>query len=535
MSYAFKLIACLMLAGLCPSIASAQHDYPTTEYQGFGHQGCRPDCECGCRDNDWPTSPPVTPDPGPCVSDHRSMSPDKWSAPSTPVEIRQSSKTPSIPDLRSKSPFQPAGYARNQKSVLTPDNGSFVGSADTNFDPTRYPLSGQSNSPVASDNPVSSDPVVAGPFNSADTWYGSVDKHESPAARSRDNGLALPSSKYSTQLPAPNYSVPSTNYRPDLGQRDSLPTIRNHGTYDSGKKYDFEDKKKQYPPMREILATGRYFGSVGALFLKPAFQGNTAITTLSPGSGESIPFDFDYEGAPQFRFGFESKYGPGLEVNYWQYDESSNPASFTSDGITTGTTSTWMVGPSRWSRLEATLAGETIDATHTIDVESIGVSLFKEVQLPISRINGTFGLQYLSIEQSMNATLSNGGGVIETLDSSSNIRAYGPRFSLEYYRPVGHTKLEFITSVGGSLMFGHRDQFVTNSSTGDFSVVGADEFVSLLEFMAGVQYKKMTAENRAVFARLGMIFQAMPGGGTAVNAQDDFGLHGYTFSVGYNR
>lgn len=325
------------------------------------------------------------------------------------------------------------------------------------------------------------------------------------------------------------------NYRPDLGHRSINATTRNSGVWDNGEKFDFEDKKKEYPPLSEIMATGRYFGSASTLYLQPAFQTNTAITTLSPTFGQSFAFDFDYEAAPQFRFGFESKYGPGFEINYWQYDEASTPISFVSNGTVSGETSTWMLGPSRWSRLVAANAGDVLDASHTLDIEAINLMLFKEIKFPISRLNGSFGLQYVSIAQTLDATVTNGGSIVGQLTSNTDMRAYGPRFMFEYYRPLGHTKLELITRFGGSVMFGERDQFVQNTTSNDFSRVGADEFLTTSEFYVGGQYKKMTAENRGYFVRAGYQYQSWLGGGTAVDAHEDFGLRGFVFGVGFNR
>ena len=321
----------------------------------------------------------------------------------------------------------------------------------------------------------------------------------------------------------------------DVGFRSPAPTVRHHGSFDSGKKYDFEDKKKEYPPLSEIFATGRYFGSARLLFLRPSFQNNTAISTLGSGFAESTPYDFDYEAAPNFRFGFESKFGPGIEFNYWQFDETSNDASFVSDGVITGSTSGFVIGPNQFSGLTAANAGETLVTNHSIDVEVLGVSFFKEVKLPIARINGMFGLQYTSIAQSQNAILTNGGTEIGSLTSRSDMRAYGPKFGFEYYRPVGHTKLEFITTLGVGILFGQRDQFIGNTVSNDFSRVGADELITTFDLGTGVQYKKLIAENRAFFVRAGFLYQSWLGGGSAIDAQDDFGVRGISFSVGYNR
>ena len=179
---------------------------------------------------------------------------------------------------------------------------------------------------------------------------------------------------------------------------------------------------------------------------------------------------------------------------------------------------------------------ERSGADHVLDVETLGATFFKEVKLPISRVNGKFGFQYVSITQDMQAILTDAGAnPTGSLRARSDMRAYGPQLKLEYFRPVGHTKMEFLTSFGTSVLFGKRDQFVANSANGNLSRIGADEFLTIFDFFAGAQYRKMTAENRCWFARGGFTTQSWLNGGTAILPQDDFGLRGLTFSVGVNR
>ena len=329
-------------------------------------------------------------------------------------------------------------------------------------------------------------------------------------------------------------------FRPDLGHRDPSPTFRGRD-HDSGLKMDFEDKKKQFPGLGETLATGRYFGSVGVEYLEAAFQNNSAITQFNStpdrasfASAES--FDFDFETAPRVRFGFESKLGPGVEFDYFQYDQNSDVVSFTSNGLNSGQLSSGLFGPSSLTTLEAVNAGETLAATAGIDLETFSVSFFKEIKFPISRLNGMFGFQYASIFQTLEGQLTDAGGnVIGSLRSTSDLRAYGPKFRLEYYRPIGHTKLEFITKVGGGVLFGNRDQIISNTGLPAVNRFSSNELAVTGDFYGGVQYKQNTAENRGYYIRLGTTHQTWIGGGTAVNAQENFGLRGFVFEVGINR
>ena len=329
------ITVCTVLLAI-QTVAAQQTQYPATQYNSFSG------CKCN---NDFATSPPSQPDAPACVNpeQYRAMSPDSWDG---AIAGRKDNSndwpTPAKPIAESKdsspaqesSPFQSASFGkpRNQQSLADSPN---IPKSILAPNSTRYPL--QQDSEADDQSSIIRMPAVDVPpapivgNNHPDASWGST----------------------------PNDIEDPSAFEPNTAYRTDTPVIRNWGSPDNGEKFDFEEKKKEYPQMKEILATGRYFGSATLLYLKPAFQGNTAITEAI--SGISTPFDFDFEAAPQFQVGFESKYGPGVELNYWQYDESSNPAVFTSDGVESGTTSIWMLGPYRWSRLTASNAGDTLE------------------------------------------------------------------------------------------------------------------------------------------------------------------------------
>jgi hypothetical protein len=335
-------------------------------------------------------------------------------------------------------------------------------------------------------------------------------------------------------MPHLGSAAKAPDYRPDLGHRSPRATQRESHLNDYGQKFDFETKHGEYPGLGEILATGRYFGSATLLYLRPAFQANTSI--FQNRSGITDTFDFSYKLADQFQLGFESKFGPGIELDYWGYHDFSRAAQFTSDGIESGTTSAWMRGAHQWSRLTAANVGESLVARHRMEVDVIGVSFFKEVKLPKARINGKFGFETAHIVHELTAELRDSGGTqTDNLRARSDVRAFGPQFRLEYFRPVGHTKIEFTTCVGGSMLFGKQTQVIENSAGPDQSRLRADEFVMTFDYFAGVQYRKMWGENRCYFARAGMVYQVWSHGGTAVQPQDDFGFRGFSLTAGINR
>ena len=332
---------------------------------------------------------------------------------------------------------------------------------------------------------------------------------------------------------------PNAQFRPDLGQRAPYPTVRNPGTYDSGHtEYDFENKKREFPPFSEILATGRWFGSIEAQFLKPRFNGNSGITILDQSSGsnftDSQVFDFDFEFLPSLRAGFESKYGPGFEFDYRILTSTSDVQSFTSAAGTSASLRAALPDVSLSSVIATTAPGQTLSGTQRLGFESFGLSVFKEVQLPVTRINGMFGFQAIDIDHAVDAAVADGAGaVLQNLGSRSDMRAFGPRLRIEYFRPVGHTKLEFLSQFGGSLLFGKRDQFVFGEDS--FQRIDVDEIVTTFRFLTALQIKQRIGENRSVFGRVGYLNETFNSGGSGFLAQDDFGLRGFTILVGINR
>lgn len=332
----------------------------------------------------------------------------------------------------------------------------------------------------------------------------------------------------------PNFGTPT--YRPNVAHRSGLPTIRNQTVFDQGELFDHENKKKEFPPFSEIIAQGRFFGSLELAFLRPHFLGNTGISLDGPTFSESIPFEFDNETAPHARFGFESKYGPGFELNYFTLNANSNAISQAFDGVSSVTTIASVTGPNRFTQLSADAIGETLNANHSFEIETFGFNVFKDIEFKVSRIGGRFGLTYANIAQSLEASVTDGGGnILDSLDNTTDFRGFGPQLGIDYYRPVGHTPLEFVTSFSGLGLFGRRDQFVNNTAGIVERRFGADEFIAMLDLTSGIQYKKTVAENRAWFARLAFVHQTWLGGGTAVDPTGDFGMKGVTFAVGYNR
>ena len=231
--------------------------------------------------------------------------------------------------------------------------------------------------------------------------------------------------------------------KPNTGFRPGEPTVRHPGSFDMGQRFDHDQKKEEFPPLSEIIATGKYFGTADLAYLKPHFQGNTAIVAQNAGDGRAVPFEFDFGSSPRFRLGFESKIGPGIMLDYSQFDHSSETETIFTDGITTASTSVFTLGPSDVSQLNALNAGESISSRHDFELHQFGVSFFKDLNFRVSRLAGNFGIQYVSINQQLTSVLSDATGAeIGELISNSDMRAFGPQVGFE---SVSYTHLTLPT------------------------------------------------------------------------------------------
>ena len=326
---------------------------------------------------------------------------------------------------------------------------------------------------------------------------------------------------------------PQPKYNQHLGHRYEFPLTRGE-LESSATKFTFEEDG-DFPPASEILSQSIFWSELDFMFLQPAFQGNTAITVSGP-SGISQPFNFDLEPGFRVSAGFESEYGPGFAADYFQFDNNSDVTGFTSDGVLTGASRVYQLGPNVWTELIADDLGESLDTFHSLEVHSTGVYAFKAIKFKRAYVNGRFGVQVVSVEQIMRATLTDSVGTeLGQLNHRSNIEAFGPRFGIDYVRKIGHTPAQLITSATTSLLFGDRDQFVENTYLGNSSQVGADEFLSVFDIFFGVQGKRIRGEKRNTTFRVGFVNQTWFGGGTGIDPSGDFGFQGLSFMFGLNR
>ncbi len=157
---------------------------------------------------------------------------------------------------------------------------------------------------------------------------------------------------------------------------------------------------------------------------------------MGPTAQAGRPIDFGYRSAPRFRFGFESKLGPGFEIDYFQFDHQSKLTSFTTGVSDVGEASTWMVGPSEWSRMQSTGPGQTFLGRHDLEVHSLCLSFFKDYKLPRARVNGMLGARYVSVAQHGDVRLLERAGMMSNGSSTrtDDLRGVGPVRSMKARR-----------------------------------------------------------------------------------------------------
>ena len=111
----------------------------------------------------------------------------------------------------------------------------------------------------------------------------------------------------------------------------------------------------------------------------------------------------------------------------------------------------------------------------------------------------------------------------------------GPTFGFDYFRPIGHTKIEFLATGDVGLIFGHRDKVVKDTSGFVFQNIGDDEFLTNLNLFMGAQYVISRGGNRSFYLRTGLDYQAWLGMNHTTASNSNLGLRGFSLTFGYNR
>jgi hypothetical protein len=303
------------------------------------------------------------------------------------------------------------------------------------------------------------------------------------------------------------------------------------------------------PTFEEILRTGRFFSSANVSFLKPVLQGDVAFDISGSAGQFHDNFEYDYNSASQFSLGFESLAGPGINVSYWEFDGASETASWTNPDVNHNLQTIDFGGLLGGRGISTRGFDDTVTVTDALDIQRIEASFYKDIKFKVSRMSGRFGFQWIEINRQTNALYAETffeGGETHTWAGADQFQGAGPTFGFDYFRPIGHTKIEFLASGDCGLSFGHRDKVVKVVVNADFDngfetpdIVfqngGDDEFLTNLNLFMGVQYVISRGGNRCFYLRSGLDYQAWLGADNTTASNSDFGLRGFSVTLGYNR
>jgi hypothetical protein len=185
--------------------------------------------------------------------------------------------------------------------------------------------------------------------------------------------------------------------------------------------------------------------------------------------------------------------------------------------------------------LSTSAAGDRLTSRQQLKLDSIEILFFKDQQNPVSRVRGNIGIRYVSLKHFLFADLIEPGGSVTSLRNVNDMEALGPKLGIEYFRPIGHTKLELQSGLSGSMLVGRRDQTVTQVGNRQFEQLGKIEPLSIFEIYLGVQWNFKLSRCRTAFVRTALESQYWTGGDSAVETASDFGFYGLTAGFGLTR
>lgn len=491
----------------------------------------------------------------------QAMSPDRWSLPplgSRPTVVNQpeESKSRTAPKLTNKFKVpakfrdaelkapssKPAASYWSQAGIDIPLKPEGRGSAERNPLPnSEYPL------PVSKVQKTL-EPIkslsLAMPFVGSPNRVNELNRvNEVDLEQGRQEQVQVFDSQHSVS--SGSGSRLSGSFPLDLGFRRSEITKRPSVDFSPPAAYpaaECDGGKSNSPGLEEIIRTGRFLSSANVSFLKPVLQGDVAFNTSGSAGQIHENFEYDYNSASQFSLGFESQAGPGINVSYWEFDGASETASWTNPDVNNNLQTIDFGGLLGGRQISTRGEGDTVTVTDALDIQRIEASFYKDIKFKVSRMSGRFGFQWIEINRQTNALYAEtffAGGETITWAGADQFQGAGPTFGFDYFRPIGHTKIEFLASGDCGLSFGHRDKVVNVvvNETPDvvFQNGGDDEFLTNLNLFMGVQYVISRGGNRCFYLRSGLDYQAWLGADNTTASNSDFGLRGFSLTLGYNR
>ncbi len=298
------------------------------------------------------------------------------------------------------------------------------------------------------------------------------------------------------------------------------------------------DKKARtegYESLQATLKNGFWFAGLDLLYLEPTFQANNAYTSTTGSLVQTQQVDFGFDVSYRGHVGFETNAGPALKFSWWGLNNFSAINDF-SIGPGRAAITTIDLGDSDTNlQLGAAASdGSRLTVQQQMKFDSMEVTFYKDQVNPVSRMRGNVAIRSLSLHQNLFAGLDdpvNGSQLIRNLNDYLGV---GPKLGIEYFRPIGHTDLEFQSGMFGSLLFGRREQVLVRQGPIplQYQQLGKVETLSIFELYLGVEWNRQLSHCRTFFLKTALESQLWAGSDSALNVGDDFGLYGMSFGFG---
>lgn len=261
------------------------------------------------------------------------------------------------------------------------------------------------------------------------------------------------------------------------------------------------------------------------VFLKPFYGANQAFSTTAGGVTTTQDFDHSLNVSPRVYVEWVSRSDWGVRVTWFGYENESDAATVLVPA-----------GGAGFNALnQVAIPGDTISAVSEFDIDTIDVDATQRFRVNRSLVNVGGGVRWLGYEHEYRSTIAGPLSPGSTGNVSRQFSGAGPTVFGEWRRPIDGSRFSLLAAVRGSLVYG-QSQTDALLATGGLptTVVHTenDDFVAMGETQLGGEWSAWIGQRTVLFVQVAYEAQALLGVGTALDANDDLGLHGFNTKVG---
>ena len=288
---------------------------------------------------------------------------------------------------------------------------------------------------------------------------------------------------------------------------------------------------------------GIVFGAA-AVFLKPAFDTDTAFLTEDQTGGSTVTtsndFSYNYQTAPRINLGLIDNEGLSAQVRWFQLEDNSSagaisPSNFIFyNGLSTKTATGGIRAGGQ--------AGDFINTSSSLKLYTIDLDLSQE--LNFERWQTTFGggYRHASVSQSYHAEGIASGAAVSS-DVGHRFDGNGLVVFGEARRPLGlfdrRTKgtssLSLISSMKYSALWGNSKYSAEDNTPGPTTAIAqtdSKKSMSIAEIQIGMQADFVLQTGALVWVRAAWDGMWWNGAGSAASQTGDLSLLGGSISIG---